>query len=76
MASSNINKIYNQKDLLINNVKTMLLNQSYNNDSYNDSKNFLINNYSTKNVFSAIKFLKGEYTEKEENLFLTIYTNF
>jgi hypothetical protein len=54
----------------------MLLNQSYNNDSYNDSKNFLINNYETKDVFSAINFFNGEYTEKQENLFLTIYTNF
>lgn len=54
----------------------MLLNQSYNNDTYNNSKNFLLNNYDTKHVFQTINFFNGDYTETEENLFLSIYTNF
>ena len=74
--TSNINKIFSKKDLLLINVQSMLLNQSYNNDTYNDSKNFLLNNYNTKHVFQAINFFNGNYTETEENLFLTIYTNF
>lgn len=74
--TSNINKIFSKKDLLLINVQSMLLNQSYNNDTYNDSKNFLLNNYDTKHVFQTINFFNGDYTETEENLFLSIYTNF
>lgn len=56
------------KSELISNVKSML-----NGIDFDSSKSFLKNNYSDKEVMMTIKFLNGEYTQKEELLFLEIF---
>ena len=68
MKNSNFYKTFNSE--LINSVRDIL-----DNINHEENKLFLKNNYTDNSVCSTIKFLNGEYTEKEEELFISIYNN-
>lgn len=59
---------------LVKLVKKHLDASRFETNDYNSITNFLKANYTDKEVFSTMKYIRGEYTESEEEFYFLIHS--